>query len=458
MSPLSNLKKIRASILLIVLFGVFISGSSSAQQRTVGYYAAYKASVLPYSAVEYSNLTDINVAFAYPNADGSLGYADPGMPFPQLVSAAHAAGTKILISLGGAVNSTYFPSVTADSALQAKLIDNIVAFIGTNGYDGVDIDWETPANAQQTAQQTSLVREMRARFNDVNPSWLITMAVPPTSYGGQHFDYANLTPNVNWYNVMCYDFVGSWVQYSGHDSPLYQASNDPNQAGSDSTAIVYNISRGIPRDKLVLGVPFYGDKFNATGLYKAATWTANTLYSDAMNDINSGWTYHWDSVSAVPYLTDPGSTQFVTFEDTNSVRLKTEFSVRQGLGGIMIWELSQDLYNGRQPLLETIANATRGLTGVQASPVTVRSFRLYDNYPNPFNPMTAIGYQLSAVSNVTLKVYDVLGRRVATLVNARQNQGTYVVTFDGSGLASGVYLYRLDAGAHAATGKMVLLK
>lgn len=457
-SPVCSILKSRATTLLVILFGLLISGSLSAQQRIVGYYAAYKASTLPYNNVEYSNLTDINVAFAYPNANGSLGYIDPGMPFPQLVSAAHAAGVKVLISLGGAANSTFFPDVTADSSGRATFINNIVLFLTTNNYDGVDIDWETPTNTQQTAQLTALVREMRARFNQVQPAWLITMAVPATSYGGQHFDYASLTPNVDWYNVMCYDFVGSWVQYAGHDSPLYQASNDPNRAGSDSTAIYYNISRGIPKNKLVLGVPFYGDVFAAAGLYQKGTWTGNTIYSGVMSYIASGWTYHWDSVSAVPYLTNPGSTQFLTFEDTNSVRLKTEFSVRQGLGGIMIWELSQDLYDGRQPLLETIANATRELTGVQASPITVRSFRLYDNYPNPFNPTTAIRYRLPAVSYVTLKVYDVLGRQVAVLVNARQNPGTYAATFDGIGLASGVYFYRLEAGANAAVGKMVLLK
>ena len=85
-------------------------------------------------------------------------------------------------------------------------------------------------------------------------------------------------------------------------------------------------------------------------------------------------------------------------------------------------------------------------------------FALLQNYPNPFNPTTAISYKLSALSDVTLKVYDVLGREVATLVNAVQKIGSYEVQFDGSRLASGVYFYRLMAGGNVITKKMALVK
>jgi hypothetical protein len=85
-------------------------------------------------------------------------------------------------------------------------------------------------------------------------------------------------------------------------------------------------------------------------------------------------------------------------------------------------------------------------------------YELSQNFPNPFNPTTMIGYQLPAASHVTLKVYDILGREVATLVDQKQNPGKYGVKFDGSHLSSGVYLYRLSAGSYTATKKLVLLK
>ncbi len=84
--------------------------------------------------------------------------------------------------------------------------------------------------------------------------------------------------------------------------------------------------------------------------------------------------------------------------------------------------------------------------------------RLNQNYPNPFNPSTEIRYQLSAVSDVTLKVYDVLGREVATLVNEVEKPGRYDVRFDGSRLGSGVYFCKLTAGSFMDTRKLVLIK
>ncbi|HQT91189.1 MAG TPA: T9SS type A sorting domain-containing protein, partial [Candidatus Kryptobacter bacterium] len=105
----------------------------------------------------------------------------------------------------------------------------------------------------------------------------------------------------------------------------------------------------------------------------------------------------------------------------------------------------------RRPLSE--------LTGIESSGGTSPlTFKLSQNYPNPFNPSTAISYQLSAVSDVRLTVYDVLGRIVATPVDGRQSAGTHTVVFDGSKYASGVYFYRLVALGADVVRKMVLLK
>lgn len=89
---------------------------------------------------------------------------------------------------------------------------------------------------------------------------------------------------------------------------------------------------------------------------------------------------------------------------------------------------------------------------------TPSDFALLGCYPNPFNPVTAISYRLPAVSRVNLAVYDLSGRQVATLVNGFRDAGLHEVTFDGSNLASGVYLYCLQAGDFSAAGKMVLMK
>jgi hypothetical protein len=89
--------------------------------------------------------------------------------------------------------------------------------------------------------------------------------------------------------------------------------------------------------------------------------------------------------------------------------------------------------------------------------IVLVGFKLYDNYPNPFNPTTRIQFSIADRQLTIVKVYDVLGREVVTLVNEVKEPGTYTVQFSGSGLASGVYFYRLQAGSFVQTKKLLLL-
>jgi hypothetical protein len=107
-------------------------------------------------------------------------------------------------------------------------------------------------------------------------------------------------------------------------------------------------------------------------------------------------------------------------------------------------------------LIRAYVRFTTGVTK-EISPVP-SVFGLGQNYPNPFNPSTQISYQLSKTSQVTLNVYDMLGREVAVLVNTHQGPGHYSVDFDASALPSGVYYYRLAADGNTSVKKMVLLK
>ena len=119
-----------------------------------------------------------------------------------------------------------------------------------------------------------------------------------------------------------------------------------------------------------------------------------------------------------------------------------------------------------------LANWADGLRAYRYGPATgiddpvepvPANYLLGQNYPNPFNPETVIAYQLSGVSNVTLEIYNLLGEKIATLVNARQSAGAYRVVWNGRNhagraVAAGIYLYRLRAGKMVATRKMILVK
>ncbi|MDZ7625397.1 MAG: T9SS type A sorting domain-containing protein [Ignavibacteriaceae bacterium] len=105
------------------------------------------------------------------------------------------------------------------------------------------------------------------------------------------------------------------------------------------------------------------------------------------------------------------------------------------------------------------------MTGIRLSQLTVeqisglpQDFNLSQNYPNPFNPTTNIEYTIPEASFVQLKVYDILGNEVATLVNEEQSAGTYKADFSGNDLASGLYIAKLQTGNYTKTIKMSLLK
>ena len=129
--------------------------------------------------------------------------------------------------------------------------------------------------------------------------------------------------------------------------------------------------------------------------------------------------------------------------------------VSDSAGANLAWAATfggeQNVYYGRItfPLTEI---DDRGAEKIPAS------FSLSQNYPNPFNPSTTIKFQVSSFKFVSLKVYDVLGREVATLVNEQKSPGIYTVQWDASGVASGVYFYRLASGGFIETKRLLLLR
>lgn len=114
-----------------------------------------------------------------------------------------------------------------------------------------------------------------------------------------------------------------------------------------------------------------------------------------------------------------------------------------------------DFSGNRGIASDPIATSVTGVEGTEALPTT---YALFQNFPNPFNPSTQIAYDVPQESFVTLTVYNTLGQEIAVLVEARQLPGRHIVSFNGSGLASGLYFYKLTAGEHVSIRKMNLLK
>ncbi|MBF8295981.1 MAG: hypothetical protein HW389_2526 [Bacteroidetes bacterium] len=419
--------------------------------RVVGYYPMWARTTLPASAVKYGALTHIIHAFAWPNPDGSISSSETNVD-TALINATHRAGRKILLAFGGAgsIQTANFSIVAGDSLLLRRFVSNVVSRLATYHYDGIDLDWEGPSSRADKANEVTLVQQLRAAFQAANSLLLITMAIGASNWSGQWHDFAALIPYVDWFNAMEYDFHGSWSQLSGHNAPLYVGSapaTDPDYYSIDLSMEYLTVTRGIPKDKLTLGLPFYGKSFGTSSLYSSYAGEQDLSYRDIVSKVQAGnWTYVWDSGSQVPFYRSTAPPMIISFDDSASLALKCQYAKNKGLSGVMIWELTQDVIGQRQPLMDAVGTQMLSTTGIVAerSGSLPDGFALYDNYPNPFNSATAISYHLSAVSNVTLKVCDVLGKEIATLVNDVQQPGIYTVQWDGSLYPSGVYFYRLS--------------
>jgi chitinase len=457
-----------ASLALLVVLTLVQPREAASQYRVIGYYPMWSRTSLPPDDIKFEHLTHIMHAFAWPDTDGSIVYDEQAVD-TALINATHRAGCKILLSFGGsgATQTANFALVTADTTKRRIFVNNIVSHLSTYHYDGADMDWEGPQSVSEKANEAALIHELHDAFGGADSTWLITMAVGVSNWSGQWHDFTTLQKYVDWFNAMTYDFHGSWSSHAGHNAPLYAPSTDFD--GSVDAGIAYlHQMRGIPEEQLTLGLPFYGRRFHASQLYGPKIEpTVDLYYADVLNDLANGWLYTWDTLSQVPYAQDSAKTYLDTFDDTTSLTIKCDYAKAHNLSGVSIWALGQDITEGGQPLLEAVGKAMASNPTAIASSETIvpREYALLQNYPNPFNPITSIKYTIGGdrgwglgVSDVTLCVYDVLGREVAVLVNETKAPGAYDVTFDGTGLASGVYIYRLTAGDFAQSRKMLLIK
>ena len=178
----------------------------------------------------------------------------------------------------------------------------------------------------------------------------------------------------------------------------------------------------------------------------------------------------WTDNSDTSWAFDPNSDINQVWPMNEQMRYSNATLKTAGMGGFPLGDLYR--WWGNQPTMysnwlaqsatenQTILNwLTNGITGITAAPPgTPLEFALRQNYPNPFNPSTEISFTIPKSSQVELSVYNVLGQKVATLVNEIMTAGSHAMTFDASNLASGVYLYRLQAAGLSVTKKMLLVK
>ncbi len=439
--------------LFLVCLGALLRVAAASDYLVVGYCPSWVQYTFPPRAIDMANLTHVAHAFAWPNDDGSIASYSDFDP-AGFVAAVHAGGRKALLSLGGGGQSDGFSPMAADPSRRARFVAAVSSMCQTYSYDGVDIDWEYPLPSER-GNLTALVRELRQSLAGLNPPRLLSMAVPAGSWAGARYDFVALVREVDWLGCMTYDFHGSWTSHAGHNAPLYASGGD--QCGSVHEAVTYLLSLGLPREKILVGVPFYGRQFNATRLYGPSTGGAEVWYSGAVAYLPAGWIYHWDDVAQVPFLISPSGTQLLSFDDTTSVGLKCAYVRSKGLGGVILWALGQDLVEGRQVLLSTVGRALLGPSAVANLAEGHAHMRLRV-YPNPSNASVVVTYTLSQPGPVEVRLFDIRGRLAWQAELGDQTEGDHQLAVDLGGLASGLYTCRLQTPSGVANSKVIILR
>jgi chitinase len=325
-------------------------------KTVIGYYPSWNKILFDHTKVDYSNLTHIANAFAWPDSSGNL-VVPVDFLYPGLNAAAHGNGVKMIMSLGGWGNCDGFPGMSATSANRARFIGQVVAFCRSNGYDGVDIDWEFVSNATEQADFLLFIQELSAALKAQSPQLLLTMAAPAGDYYGQWIGFEQLVSAFDFIGFMTYDFHGPWSSFSGHNSPLYPDPGDTD--GSVDETFQYARQRQVPLGKLLLGVPFYGHSFDCGGLGQPFTTSLEYSYVDALGFLAAGWTRIWDATARVPYLRRSDGGAILSYDDPQSVGEKCDYVKAAHSAGLIIWELSQDFRNGKSELLEVIGQSFR---------------------------------------------------------------------------------------------------
>ncbi len=275
---------------------------------------------------------------------------------------------KILISIGGWTESYRF----SDAALpqnRASFVDSCIEmFINGNFgpgvtepaiFDGIDIDWEYPGRCgetcnfrpEDTENFTAMLAEFRAQMDEIDPDLLLTIAAPAGEYYYSIIDLDNIHQYLDWINLLTYDFHGSWEPNgpTNHHSPLYSSPSGPTDGGSSDATVQAYLAAGVPANKLILGIPFYGRGWAGVsniddGLYQSANRVPRGTYEKGVNDYevlaNKGYPGFWDPIAQAYWIYN--GNEFWTFDDATSVANKMEYISNSNLRGVMFWELSGD--------------------------------------------------------------------------------------------------------------------
>jgi chitinase len=269
---------------------------------------------------------------------------------------------KVLISLGGWTWSKNFSDAVLTDTSNRNFSQSAVDIIAKHDLDGVDIDWEYPGmigdsnvfRIEDKQNYTILFKNLRAQLDSLGKvtgkKYFVTTAV------GGNVDYVSTTEmdKVQQYcdfiNVMAYDFAGGRDTLSNHHTGLFASSPEKSKFSSTDEALKMFLNAGVPANKLVVGMGFYGKGWEMqttekNGLFqrtsKPVRGSGYGFIKDSLENKN-GFVKYWDDVAKSPYIFNAEKKIFISYDDERSIKEKCDYIKKHGLRGAMFWEYEDD--------------------------------------------------------------------------------------------------------------------
>jgi chitinase len=361
-----NVRRVTLLVLSLVLLvsSRGLSNDSVAQDTTpqrffLGYLSGHPDNV------NYKMFTHICHAFVVADEEGRI-VPRTSVPSRKLTTEAHSANVQVILSLGGWGMDKEFAALTSKEASYERFVIAVMTMIDEYDYNGIDLDWEFPDNPTEAKNFNRLARRFRRELNTLGDRkdrpFLLTMAVNASPGLSKWLDTDVLLETMDFINVMTYDFYGGWSQQAGHHS-AFSNSGKATGASTQKAMTYWHQGKGIPKDKLLVGLPLYSRGFAAAKPYDRVNREAPTpyqalAYRNLHQLIKDGWTYSWDDETKNPWLTSPKGDYVHSYDNEKSLALKTAWAIEQGYRGVFFWEINQDrLEDGSNPLIEASRRA-----------------------------------------------------------------------------------------------------
>jgi len=437
------------------------SSSAKLNKIVFGYLPYWEFSAGTHKIIRYDLLSHLAV-FSY-EADSLGNLKDPyGWPWNDVIFMAKSNNVKLILAVTNFDGNSINKLITNQSHKE-KLFSNLLQRVKAYSFDGINIDFEEVNKADRNTVISNFFAELKNYFIQNKLNIEISFASPIVNWGG--WDFSMIAKQIDLFFIMGYDFYGTWSSTTGPSAPLVGGNYNITTSFSFD---YYTVLQSNP-EKLVLGVPYYGNYWltKSSFPYSAGSDAKTKRYREVLTNTKNKEKL-WDNSSKTPWIRWHDTTwNQIWYDDEESLELKYDLAIKNKIAGVGIWALGYD--DGRSELWKLIENKFAATSNAEKNEIP-SAYVLEQNYPNPFNPVTTIEYTIPAANannastknHVLIKVYDALGREVVTLVDEYKTAGKYKVDFipDSSikNPTSSVYFYRMQSGSYSKAKKMVLLK